>query len=311
MHGTARQYQGQADTELLRSFLISMRAGAGPACWHSGDLVWRFFLHALGHDLQQTVRLWLDGRGQVQAFAIVTPRSRAGNLLFDLQVHPRARGQGLPEQALDWIESQAAATTPAPRLLCTDTGVYDVDAGQAAALRARGFAPTGDEGLLLERSLRGQIPQPEPPAGFRLRPVSGPGEGSRRAEAHRDAFASSRVTGEAYLRLMHTPGYAADWDLLAEAPDGSVAAFAMVWPDAANGTGEFEPVGTRPAFRRRGLARALLLEGMRRLAAAGASSAVVGPIDTGDRAALELYRSAGFEAVHRLSIYAREWPRPR
>ncbi|RPI56635.1 MAG: hypothetical protein EHM56_04350, partial [Chloroflexi bacterium] len=160
MVGTARQYQGAGDVELLRSFLVSMRAEAGHACWHSGDLVWRFFLHSLGHELEQTVRLWLDGRGQVEAFAIVTPRSRAGNLLFDVQVHPRARSQALLEQVLSWIESLASTALPAPHLLSTDTGVYDADAGQMAALRAHGFRPTGDEGLLLARSLQGPIAAP-------------------------------------------------------------------------------------------------------------------------------------------------------
>jgi mycothiol synthase len=307
MNGTARGYQGAGDMELLRTFVVSMRAGGDHACWHSGDLVWRLFLHSLGHELEQTVRLWFDGRGQVQAFAIVTPRSRTGNLLFDVQVHPLARSQVLLEQVLSWVESQAAATVPAPRLLCTDTGVHDVDVEQMAALQARGFRPRGDGGLLLARSLAEPIPGPALPAGFRLRPVAGPQEAGPRAEAHRDAFHPSRITDEAYLHLMGTPGYAAAWDLVAEAPGGALAAFCLLWLDAANGTGEFEPVGTRPAFRRRGLARALLLEGLRRLAAAGATSAVVGPIDADDGVALELYRSAGFVPVHCLSTYVREW----
>ena len=307
MNGTARQYRGAEDVALLRSLLVSMRAAAGHACWHCGDLTWRFFLHSIGHELEQTVRLWLDGRGQVEAFGIVTPRSRAGNLLFDVQVHPHSRRPALLEQVLGWIESVAAGTVPAPRLLCTDTGVYDVDGEQVAALRAHGFRPTGDEGLLLVRSLEAPIAVPPLPAGFRLRPVAGPREGFARAQAHRDAFHPSRVTDEAYLRLMATPGYAAAWDLVAEAPDGSVAAFCIVWPDTANRTGEFEPVGTRPAYRRLGLARALLLEGLRRLAEAGAAGAIVGPIDTSDGAALELYRSAGFEPAYHLGTYAREW----
>jgi ribosomal protein S18 acetylase RimI-like enzyme len=307
MHWTARHYQGVEDAAILRSFLVSMQAGAGHACWHRGDLVWRFFLHSLGHELAETVRLWFDGQGRLQAFAIVTPRSRAGNLLFDVQVRPRARSQALYEQVLSWVKAQAEAAAPAPRLLRTDTGVYDTDVEQVVALQGRGFRLVDDEALLLVRSLQEPIPIPALPAGFRLRPVAGPQEAGPRAQAHRDAFDSTRVTGDAYLRLMGTAGYAAEWDLAAEAPDGSLAAFCLVWPDAASRSGEFEPVGTCPAFRRLGLARALLLEGLRRLAEAGAASAVVGPIDAGEEAALALYRSAGFRPAHRLSTYAREW----
>ncbi len=307
MDWTARPYHGAQDAALLRSFLVSMRARAGNACWHSGDLVWRFFLHSLGHELGDTVRLWFDGLGRLQAFAIVTPRSRSGNLLFDMQVHPQAGSRTLLEQVLDWVESQAETTGPGPRLLSTDTGVYDTDIEQMVALRDRGFRPTGGEGLLLVRSLQEAIPAPSLPAGFRLRPVAGPQEAGPRAAAHRDAFDSSRVTGEAYLRLMSTAGYAAEWDLVAEAPDGCLAAFCLGWLDAASRSGEFEPVGTRSAFRRLGLARALLLAGLRRLAEAGAAGVVVGPIDTAEEAALELYRSAGFEPAHRLRTFAREW----
>jgi mycothiol synthase len=306
MEGWARGYRGAEDAERLRSFLVSMRAVVGHACWHSGDLVWRFFLHSLGHHLQETVRLWFNARDGLQAFAIVTPRSRAGNLLFDVQAHPQA-GPGLHDEILSWIESLAAASLSASRLLGTDTGVYDADVGQRAALGVRGFRATGDQALLLARSLRAPIPPPCLPAGFRLRSLAGPQEAAARAGAHRDAFHSSRISDEAYLRLMASPGYDAAWDLVAEAPDGTLAAFCLAWLDGANGTGEFEPVGTRPAFRRLGLARALLLEGLGRLAEAGAGAAVVGPIDAADGPALALYRSAGFEPAHRLATYARPW----
>lgn len=306
MDWQARGYRGAEDAELLSTFLLSMRATAGHACWHSGDLTWRFFLHSLAHDLGETVRLWLDARGQLQAFAIVTPRSRGGNLLFDVQVRPHAR-QGLHDEILSWIESRAAASPAAPRLLCTDTGVYDVDGEQRDALQVRGFRPTGEEALLLARSLSTAILPPSVPAGFRLRPTAGLQEAADRAEAHRDAFQSSRISHEAYLRLMANPGYAAAWDLVAEAPDGSLAAFCLVWPDDDNRVGEFEPVGTRPAFRRQGLARALLSEGLGHLAWAGAREAVVGPIDAADESALALYRSAGFQPAHRLATYARVW----
>ena len=310
MHATSREYRGAEDDDLLRSFLLDARAGGNLAGWHPGDLVWRFFLHSLRHDLGETVRLWLDSRGRLRAFAIVTPRSRAGNLLFDGQAHPQAGGRALWDEMLSWIESLAGVAHPPPRVIATDVGVYDADEAQAAALGARGYRPTGDEALLLARSLQAPIPPPALPAGFRLRPVAGLQEAARRAEAHRDAFHPSRITAAAYERLMSTPGYDAQWDLVAEAPDGCLAAFCLVWLDAANGSGEFEPVGTRRAFRRLGLARAVLLEGLRRLAEAGAQTALVGPIDAGDDIALALYRSAGFRPAHHLRACARVWGAP-
>ena len=293
----SRPYAGAQDLQELAAFLLSMREAAGHACWHIGDLTWRFFLHSLRYDLGQTVRLWRDAENELQAFAVITPPPAAGTLAFDMQVHPRARGQGLEGQILDWIESFGA-----PRLI-TDTGVYESDTSQIAALNARGLASTGDDALLLLRPLAGLIPEPALPPGFCLRAVAGPGEAEQRAAAHQDAFHPSRIDTQAYLRLMVTPGYHAAWDLVAVAPGPTFAAFCTVWLDAVHGVGEFEPVGTRSAFRRQGLARAVLLEGLRRLQECGAESAVVGPIAAGDAAAHALYRDAGFLPVHRLRAF--------
>ena len=87
-----------------------------------------------------------------------------------------------------------------------------------------------------------------------------------------------------------------------EAPDGSFAAFALVWVDAANRTAIFEPVGCHPDHRRRGLTRALLVECCARLRTRGLVQALVGTSTTNE-AATSLYRSAGFEPQDRL----REW----
>jgi ribosomal protein S18 acetylase RimI-like enzyme len=53
----------------------------------------------------------------------------------------------------------------------------------------------------------------------------------------------------------------------------------------------FEPVGTHPDYRRRGLAKAVLCEGLRRLKVLGATTAYVG-CGTGPDVA-RLYESVG------------------
>ena len=58
--------------------------------------------------------------------------------------------------------------------------------------------------------------------------------------------------------------------------------------------GHFEPVGTRRAFRRRGLGRALLLQGLRELRRLGMETATV-QHDAANLAARDLYRGLGFE----------------
>lgn len=48
-----------------------------------------------------------------------------------------------------------------------------------------------------------------------------------------------------------------------------------MWFDAVNKAVEFEPAGTHPGYRKRGLARAMLLRGMRLALDAGATHATV------------------------------------
>ena len=137
------------------------------------------------------------------------------------------------------------------------------------------------------------------PEGFVIRPVAGDHEISTRASAHREAFAPSRFTDELYLRLRrHWHEYNPELDLAAVAPDGTIASYCICWLDPVNKIGEFEPVGTRPAYQRQGLARAVLLEGLRCMKAAGMETAFVatGHANPG---AQKLYESTGFRVSNR------------
>jgi ribosomal protein S18 acetylase RimI-like enzyme len=304
----SRPYADPADAERMRAMLVATRAIVGPACWHVGDLVWRLFLHGIRHDLAATHQLWEDETGMLLGFAVFSP-PRTMTAAFELQVHPQARGRGIEDAMLDWVEArwrEAAEPSAAPLRLSTDAGVYEDDMAQLAALARRGFARTGNDGLLLQRRLADLFPAPSLPAGYAVRPIAGEHEIPQRAGAHREAFHPSRVTDESYARLMGTAGYERDLDLVAIAPDGKFAAFCIGWLDEVNRVGEFEPVGTCPTYRRRGLAQAVLLEGLRRMCERGAESAIVGPIDATDDDVLALYRSVGFRPISRVYAFVKQ-----
>jgi predicted N-acetyltransferase YhbS len=74
------------------------------------------------------------------------------------------------------------------------------------------------------------------------------------------------VSARAFARLPLAPDYRPDLDLVALAADGTPACMVGLWYDRYNSWGVLEPVGTNAAYRKRGLARALIGEGMRRLA---------------------------------------------
>src|SRR5260370_42434798 len=94
---------------------------------------------------------------------------------------------------------------------------------------------------------------------------------------------------------MHTPGFHLDRELIVVAPDGRFAAFLVYWIDPISKSGLFEPVGRHPDFQRRGVTKALMYEGLRRMAAQGMTMAiVVHEAPRKNPASTALYRSVGF-----------------
>ncbi len=91
---------------------------------------------------------------------------------------------------------------------------------------------------------------------------------------------------------------------MAESPDGEFASCAIGWVDERLGVGSFEPVGTPPAWRRRGLGREVQYEGLRRMKAKGMHSTKIGTAGFNERA-FGLYISCGFELVDRNRTYVR------
>lgn len=120
----------------------------------------------------------------------------------------------------------------------------------------------------------------------------------RRVELHRAVWAPSKMTVAKHHAVMSSPTYRPDLDLIVVAPNGDLAAYAIVWHDTYNRIGVFEPVGCHPDYRQRGLTRAIMLEGMARLRKLGAKMAFVNSLYN-SVPANRLYESSGFQIVDR------------
>ena len=134
----------------------------------------------------------------------------------------------------------------------------------------------GHDGFWTQFNRRDLRDRPEPalPAGFSfLTAEQVPPPAS--AQAHRDAWHPSTFTDHGMRSVRETWPYQPGLHVLVQAPDGTLAATAIIWLDERNGTAEFEPVGTHQGYRRLGLARSLLRYGMLRAAQAGATEALV------------------------------------
>ena len=105
---------------------------------------------------------------------------------------------------------------------------------------------------------------------------------------------------------MEAPGYAPEWELVTQAPDGAYVAFAVIWHDHLNRTGLFEPVGTHKDYRRRGFGRAIILHGMQQMAAAGMEFATVAHFGKNE-AARGLFQACGFKPWHMQDGYIKHF----
>ncbi|MBN2334813.1 GNAT family N-acetyltransferase [Candidatus Bathyarchaeota archaeon] len=215
-----------------------------------------------------------------------------------IQIHPRHRR--FEPEMVDWAEMNLAHRDGDAAKL--STWVFDYDECREKLLKSRGYEMTGKFGYTRRRSLEEPVPEVELPEGYALRTLTDEDD-ALMADTLNLVFGRDIHTAEAYRNQRTAPTYRGDLDYGLFTRDGTLAAFTTVWYHPENRIGVFEPVGTHPMHRRKGLATQLMFHGMKRLAEFGADYVYVG---TGSREAPNrLYESIGFTEADR----SREWSR--
>jgi ribosomal protein S18 acetylase RimI-like enzyme len=212
------------------------------------------------------------------------------------QVHPgHAR---LVDEVISWYDDTAAGLERT--VIASAADEYALKRWAAHGYQTD-LVALGDRGSWTQLNVRDltDVAQPALPAGFRFRTAGQVGPEAA-VRAHVDAWAPSTYTAEGYQGVRRTAAYRDDLHILVETPDGTMASSTIMWLDEPNKTAEFEPVGTHPEYRRRGLARAMLLHGMHLARAAGATHATVACLGApGHPQARGLYYSVGFRELAR------------
>jgi GNAT superfamily N-acetyltransferase len=173
------------------------------------------------------------------------------------------------------------------------------DALRRQVLARRGYRKEAWAEYQRRRSLAAPMPDTLPAAGYTVRALGDGAELLERCYASGLAFHPDHITFAVenradiswYRNIQTAPLYRRDLDIVTVAPDGAVASFCTVWFDDVTRTGAFEPVATVPAHQRRGLGRAVMAEGLRRLKRMGATMAYVGSYSAEAHA---LYEAMGF-----------------
>lgn len=266
--------------------------------WHVNENIWRFGLDA-------AVFLWETADSRLAA--VLHPDGPGEAFL---QVHPAFRSTDLEVEMMVAAETQFAVTQPDGCQRLT-LWVHQDDALRQDLLTRRGYSRGQHAEFQRRRPLGADAPIPDyqPPAGYTLRALGDESEHPARSWLSWKAFhpdePDERYGGWAwYHNVQRAPLYRRDLDLVAVAPDGELAAFSTLWFDDATRAAGFEPVGVHPAHQRRGLGKAIMAEGLRRVAGLGATLCTVGSYS---EAAGALYASLGFREYDLSEPWVKVW----
>lgn len=311
MKALYRPYQTEDDFWRMREFLrqVYLLNQSLARSWHVARLDyarWHSCLNCAHVRLEDVAYLW-EADGQLVAFLM--PDGGRGEA--HLCVHPGLRTLELEQEMLAVAEEHLA------------------DLGADGSRKLFVWAPQADalrQGLLMEhgyhkddwpeyqwrRDLDGSIPPVPVPAGYSLRPLGDGLELLERCYASGLAFhegdiqiaVENRDDPTWYRNIQNAPLYRRDLDLVAVAADWAIAAFCTIWFDDVTRSAYFEPVATVPAHQRRGLGKAIMNEGLRRLQRMGASRAFVSGYSEGANA---LYRSVMGSEYELYEVWVKEW----
>lgn len=211
-------------------------------------------------------------------------------------------------ELIHWAEDHGRATN----LGSLEVSVWDDDADLLGAMKASGYTPSGTFGSELFWRLEEEPPRATLPSGYAFMGFTAAMDDAY-IEMHRDAWSTIRPSP--YRRDLHDlvttmPQFDRSLVPIVAAPDGTLAAYCIGWYDPVSRWTEIEPLGTRPAYRGLGLARAVVREVIHRSWERGAQAVMVWSTDPRSTAhvnepAWRLYTSSGMRPERVLREYRR------
>jgi predicted N-acetyltransferase YhbS len=274
MRMALRQFGGGADYEAVSAFLVRLyEPDNRDGNWLQP--IWEYAYTHPGFDEASAGRIgiWEDG-GRIVGLA--TYESYLGEAFFSTRRdYVRLR----PEMLRHAEEHLSACGGDGRRRL--KVFVNDFDAAFEEIVAAQGYVkdPTSHRPMS-----QFTIPSPFPaisvPGGFKLKSLA---DDNDLRKVHRVLHRGFDHPGEppedgleGRKRMQSGPSFRKDLAIVVEAPSGDFVSYCGLWFDPVNRFGYVEPVATDPDYRRRGLGRACVLEGIRRCGELGAAVAYVG-----------------------------------
>ncbi|HOL91138.1 MAG TPA: GNAT family N-acetyltransferase [Clostridiales bacterium] len=270
--------------------------------WNFG----RYFsqtMHGTFDTWPETVGIWEDENNEI--IAVVNSEGevinrKAGSAFF--QLGNRDFTDDFLSELIDYAESRLALTT--------EEGTYVNVFVDEDAFSIRKLLKEKDYTLLEWKDpmscmdISGCLKE-ELPEGFRIADANEVSD-CQKGFAHGRAFGyyindapDDDAAERCFQALRNAPDYLPELDLSILDRNGEVASFAGVWYDDLNRIGILEPVGTIPKYRRMGLGKAVVYEGINRVLKMGANRIFVGSDQ-------QFYISIGFRAIYYKQIWQKK-----
>lgn len=313
---TERTYRDETDLTAIADLTnLCYKADQIDSYLSVGEL--RDDVNAPNFDIHRDLRLWEDKQGRLVARASLWFPEAGEQFTSGLgfSIHPDLRGSGIETQILRWAEARVQEASQGFE------GVVELHSGDRSHLRDR-FTLLEQHGFSwcrtfkrLSQPLTRLIPTATLPEGFTIRCVNPAQDGAAWVEMFNQTFVDHwnhhPMTLEQFNYHVAQSTYNPELDLVAIAPDGTMAAFCsnLIFPEENAQLGRQEGwvglLGTRRGYRRLGLGRAILLEGLRRLQAAGMETALIGVDSQNPNQAYRLYEDVGFQLLFESMVYAK------
>jgi len=259
----SRGYQDQSDLSTIGSLIRQVYQI--DAYWNS----WSFALfdiwsqRNLGDqevfgmtEWQHNIRLWEDRNKNLLGAAVFRDRD-----LVKLITFPDHKYLLVP--MLDWVEARGHQKALPNQKIKIETSEHNPFFEKL--LLSQGYEKDPGHYIYREKDLTGgQNELVILPTGFTIQHIDSRDDLEKFHHGTKLVF-NFPDNPDIYQILRLAPSFVPELDLILLSPEGQIASFGSIWFDQRLSLAEFEPVGTVPEFRKRGLGSALIAEGCNRL----------------------------------------------
>lgn len=318
---TFRPFAGKTDFAKMAKLIQEISIAEDTQNWTTPEDIERDYSHLANSNPEKDMLMVADPQGNLIAYVRVgwdVDDEKRQVFSFPFNIHPTVRTMELQSHLLGWVEQRAkevAVESKAAEKHVLRAFLRNVETDDLlrAALEGHGFIAVRFMNRMV-RDLQEEIDVPSMPAGLKVRPVP---ESHYRSvinaldEAFRDHWGHSPLSEADYQAWSASPVFKPSlWQVAWDGEEIAAGVLNTVDEEANKQfnlqRGMTDPIFTRRPWRKRGLARALLMRSLQMFKEMGMSEAMLGVDTQNPSGAFILYESCGFKPTLISVIYEKD-----